>query len=271
MTGFATIAAEGFGSPPSEVSVIAADTASAPRSPMSGGSVITYSTGGAVQRATEALATKLLAYAAQLLEIDVRDLELVDGMVRPKGTPERGLTLADIGEELDGFGLGVRAARGPRRDGPARLAPRRPRTSSTSGSTARPGEVDVLGYVIAQDVGRALNPAIIEGQLHGGATQGLGWALHEAMVYDEEGQLLTGTSSTTPCRIAPTCPTFETIIVEVPAPDGPYGAKGIGEGPVCGAAAAVANAMAAATGVRFRTLPMTPQRVWRGLTATDGA
>jgi CO/xanthine dehydrogenase Mo-binding subunit len=66
-------------------------------------------------------------------------------------------------------------------------------------------------------------------------------------------------------------PTFETIIVEVPAPDGPYGAKGIGEGPISGAAAAVANAVNAATAVRFRTLPMTGQRVWRGLTAGDEA
>ena len=103
MTGFATIAAEGLGIAADEVSVIAADTAAAPRSPMSGGSVITYSTGRAVQRATDALRDKILAYAAQLLEIDVRDLELVAGVVQPKGTPERGLTLAQIGESLDGF------------------------------------------------------------------------------------------------------------------------------------------------------------------------
>jgi CO/xanthine dehydrogenase Mo-binding subunit len=129
------------------------------------------------------------------------------------------------------------------------------------------GVVGVIDYVIAQDVGRALNPAIVEGQLHGGATQGLGWALHEAMRFDEAGQLLTGTFLDYALPTARDAPRFETIIVEVPAPDGPYGAKGIGEGPVCGAAAAVANALAAATGVRFRSLPMTAPRVWRGLTA----
>jgi CO/xanthine dehydrogenase Mo-binding subunit len=127
----------------------------------------------------------------------------------------------------------------------------------------------VLRYVIAQDVGRALNPAIIEGQLHGGATQGIGWALHEAMVHDGTGQLLTGSFLDYAMQTAEDVPVFETIIVEVPAPDGPYGAKGIGEGPVCGAAAAVANAVNDATGVRFRSLPMTAPRVWRGLDRRD--
>ena len=271
MTGFATIAAEGLGIAVDQVSVVAADTAAAPRSPVSGGSVITYSTGRAVLRATEALREKILAYAALLLEIDVRDLELVDGTVRPKGTPERGLTLAEIGESLDGFSSAFEPLEGHGGTVPPVLAP------LTSAHLVRvrvdreSGEVRVLDYVIAQDVGRALNPAIIEGQLHGGATQGLGWALHEAMVYDDAGQLLTGTFLDYVMPTAPMVPNFETIIVEVPAPDGPYGAKGIGEGPVCGAAAAVANAVTAATGVRFRTLPMTGQRVWRGLTATDPA
>ncbi len=265
MTGFASIAAEALGITAGEVSVVAADTASAPRSPVSGGSVITYSTGRAVQRATEALREKILSYAASVLEIDVRDLELVDGAVRPKGTPERGLTLAEIGESLDGFTAVFEPLEGHGGTVPPVLAP------LTSGHLVHvrvdgeTGEVEVLGYVIAQDVGRALNPAIIEGQLHGGATQGLGWALYEAMVYDETGQLLTGTFLDYAMQTASAVPTFETIIVEVPAPDGPYGAKGIGEGPVCGAAAAVANAIAAATGTRFRELPMTAPRIWRGL------
>ena len=271
MTGFATIAAEGFGIAADQVSVVGADTASAPRSPVSGGSVITYSTGAAVQRATAALREKVLAYAALLLEIDVRDLELVDGTVRPKGTPERALTLAEIGDSLDGFSSAFEPLEGHGGTVPPVLAPLTSAHLVHVRVDRESGEVDVLGYVIAQDVGRALNPAIIEGQLHGGATQGLGWALHEAMLYDGSGQLLTGTFLDYAMPTAPMVPTFETIIVEVPAPDGPYGAKGIGEGPVSGAAAAVANAVTAATGVRFRTLPMTTQRVWRGLTATDGA
>jgi CO/xanthine dehydrogenase Mo-binding subunit len=269
-TGFATIAAEGLGIAADDVSVVSADTASAPRSPVSGGSVITYSTGRAVQRATDALREKILAYAALLLEIDVRDLELVDGSVRPKGTPERGLTLAEIGESLDGFTSAFEPLEAQGGTVPPVLAPLTSAHLVHVRVDRETGAVAVLDYVIAQDVGRALNPAIIEGQLHGGATQGLGWALHEAMVHDETGQLLTGTFLDYAMQTAAAVPTFETIIVEVPAPDGPYGAKGIGEGPVCGAAAAVANAIADATGVRFRELPMTAPRIWRGLQAAEG-
>jgi CO/xanthine dehydrogenase Mo-binding subunit len=102
-------------------------------------------------------------------------------------------------------------------------------------------------------------------------TQGLGWALHEAMVYDAAGQLLTGTFLDYAIQTAPSVPEIETIIVEVPAPEGPYGARGIGEGSVCGAAAAVANAVTDATGVRFRDLPLTAPRVWRGLSSRERA
>ena len=271
MTGFATIAAEGLGIAAGDVSVVAADTASAPRSPVSGGSVITYSTGRAVQRATDALREKILAYAALLIEIDVRDLELVDGMVQPKGTPERGLSLAHIGRSLDGFTSDFEPLEGHGGTVPPVLAPLTSAHLVHVRVDRETGAVRVLRYVIAQDVGRALNPAIIEGQLHGGATQGIGWALHEAMVHDDTGQLLTGSFLDYPMQTAKDVPVFETIIVEVPAPDGPYGAKGIGEGPVCGAAAAIANAMADATGVRFRTLPMTAPRVWLGLAGLDDA
>ncbi len=268
-TGFAMIAAEGLGIAAGDVSVVTADTASAPRSPATGGSVITYSMGRAVQRATEALHDKIMAYAALLLEIDVSDLELVDGTVRPKGTPDRGLTLAQIGDSLDGFTSAFEPLEGHGGTVPPVLAPLSAAHLVHVRVDRDTGEVRVVAYVIAQDVGRALNPAIIDGQLHGGATQGLGWALHEAMVYDDRGQLLTGTFLDYAIQTAPLVPEFETIIVEVPAPEGPYGAKGIGEGPVCGASAAVANAITDATGVRFRTMPMTAPRIWRGLVDAD--
>ena len=264
-TAFATIAAEGLGIATEDVSVVAADTASAPRSPFSGGSVVTYSSGRAVLRATAVLREKILAYASLVLEIDVRDLELVDGVVRPKGTPERGLTLAEIGARVDGFDSSFEPLEGHAGSVPPVLAPLSSAHLVHVRVDRESGNVGVLGYVIAQDVGRALNPAIVEGQLHGGATQGLGWALSEAMIHDQAGQLQTGTFLDYALPTAPHVPDFETIIVEVPAPDGPYGAKGIGEGSVCGAAAAVANAIRDATGVRFTTLPMTAQRIWRGL------
>ena len=128
------------------------------------------------------------------------------------------------------------------------------------------GAVRVLGHVVAQDVGRALNPALVTGQMHGGAAQGLGWALYEELVHDTQGQLVTGTFVDYSLPTAAAVPQIQTEIVEVPAPEGPFGAKGVGEAPVVGAPAAVANAVAVATkGVRLSQLPMTPERVWRAL------
>jgi CO/xanthine dehydrogenase Mo-binding subunit len=125
--------------------------------------------------------------------------------------------------------------------------------------------------VIAQDVGRALNPALVEGQMRGGTTQGLGWALFEELAHDEHGQLTTGTFVDYAMPTAANTPLIDAEIVEVPAPEGPFGAKGVGEAPVVGVPAAVANAIAAATaGVRVTRLPMTPERVWRAIAANGG-
>jgi CO/xanthine dehydrogenase Mo-binding subunit len=102
--------------------------------------------------------------------------------------------------------------------------------------------------------------------MRGGATQGLGWALLEELAYDDHGQLVTGTLVDYAMPTAAVTPPIDAEIVEVPAPEGPYGAKGVGEAPVVGAPAAVANAIAAATGgTRVTQLPMTAERVWRAL------
>jgi CO/xanthine dehydrogenase Mo-binding subunit len=127
------------------------------------------------------------------------------------------------------------------------------------------GEVELVRHAIAQDVGRALNPALVEGQMRGGTTQGIGWALYEELAHDESGALVTGSFLEYAIPVAERVPEIETLIVEVPAPDGPFGAKGIGEAPVIAVAPAIANAVAAAVGVRLRELPMTPPRVWQAL------
>ena len=127
------------------------------------------------------------------------------------------------------------------------------------------GAVTVLAHVIAQDVGKALNPALVEGQMHGGTAQGIGWALLEELNHDENGQLKGGSFAEYALPSTDQVPPIETLIVEVPAPDGPFGAKGIGEPPVCGVPAAIANAIAAASGARMHELPMSPMRVWSAL------
>ena len=127
------------------------------------------------------------------MEIDPADLEIVDG-VDPAGRVA-GSRPADRRARRGAARLRQRvpAGRGPRHARSRPASPRRPRpTSPTSGSTPETGDVTVLGYVVAQDVGRALNPALVEGQMRGAAAQGIGWALHEELIHDDEGQLLTG-------------------------------------------------------------------------------
>jgi CO/xanthine dehydrogenase Mo-binding subunit len=131
------------------------------------------------------------------------------------------------------------------------------------------GEVELLRYAIAQDVGRALNPALVEGQMRGGVTQGVGWALYEELRHDEHGQLLSGSFLDYAIPTAENVPSIDTLVVEVPAPEGPFGAKGIGEAPVIAAPAAIANAIMDAVGVRLRELPMSAPRVWAALVASE--
>jgi CO/xanthine dehydrogenase Mo-binding subunit len=124
------------------------------------------------------------------------------------------------------------------------------------------GQVRVPRLVLVQDVGRAINPSGIEGQMMGAAAQGLGWALYEEMVYDESGQLLTGAWMEYNVPSAgQVAEKVETVMVEVPSDHGPFGARGVGEPPVIATAAAVANAIADVTGRRLSDLPMTPPRV----------
>jgi CO/xanthine dehydrogenase Mo-binding subunit len=264
-SGFAVIAAAAFGLPPEQVRVVTADTASAPYAGASGGSKITYTVGPAVLRAAEAAREKLLAAASQELEIAADDLEVVDGVVRAVGAPDRSITVQEVAAKALRFGGRYEPIEGLGTSAQTRGAPQVAAHLSHVRVDRETGEVTLLRHVIAQDVGRALNPALVEGQMRGGAAQGIGWALFEELAHDEDGRLLTGSFLEYAIPTAERVPEIDTLIVEVPAPDGPFGAKGIGEAPVVAAPAAIANAVARATGVRMYELPMTPPRVWQAL------
>src|SRR5262249_41072840 len=122
-------------------------------------------------------------------------------------------------------------------------------------------------YVAAQDVGRAINPASVDGQIMGGVAQGIGWALYESMVYDDNGTLLTGSFMDYAVPQMISVPDIETVVLEIPAPVGRFGGKGIGEPPIVPGAGAIANAINDAIGVRLYEIPMTPERVARAAQA----
>jgi CO/xanthine dehydrogenase Mo-binding subunit len=264
-TTFAAIAAEAFGVSMDRVRVVNADTSSAPYSGVSGGSKITYTVGRAVEMAARQARERLLDVAAEELEIAPEDLEIINGSVQPVGVPAKAMAIEQLAQKVLTFGSPYPPVEG---QGLVSL-PQVPQSAAHVSHVRvdrETGQVTVLGHVIAQDVGRALNPALVEGQMHGGTTQGLGWALLEEIAYDEHGQPVAGSFVDYAMPTAGGVPAIETAIVEVPAPEGPFGAKGVGEAPVIGVPGAVANAVAAATGgVRMRRLPMTPERVWRAI------
>jgi CO/xanthine dehydrogenase Mo-binding subunit len=264
-TGFAVIAAAAFGLSPDRVRVVTADTSSGPYAGASGGSKVTYTVGKAVLRAAESAREKVLNAASQELEIAPDDLEVVEGVVRAVGAPDRSITVEELAKKALRFGGRYEPIEGHGGSAQTMGAPSVAAHLSHVRVDRETGEVRLLRHVIAQDVGRALNPALVEGQMRGGATQGMGWALFEQLDHDEDGRLLTGSFLDYAIPTAERVPEIETLIVEVPAPDGPFGAKGIGEAPVVGAPAAIANAVAAAAGTRLYELPMTAPRVWAAL------
>jgi CO/xanthine dehydrogenase Mo-binding subunit len=150
-------------------------------------------------------------------------------------------------------------------------APMRKPTRSFAASVAQvavdpgTGRVTLTRLVTAQDVGKAINPLAVEGQIQGAAAQSASMALWEEVQYDDEGQVRNPSLLDYRTPTALDVPLIETILLETPGGDGPYGAKGVGEPPMVPPVAAVANAVAAAIGTRIYDLPITPERVWRAL------
>ena len=123
------------------------------------------------------------------------------------------------------------------------------------------GKVDVLRFTAVQDVGRAIHPAYVEGQMEGGAVQGLGWALNEEYIFDANGVLANPGFLDYRMPVASDLPMIETVIVEVPNPIHPYGVRGVGEVPICAPMAAVTTAVNNAIGGRLSVLPLSPPKV----------
>ncbi|HNP71413.1 MAG TPA: xanthine dehydrogenase family protein molybdopterin-binding subunit [Kouleothrix sp.] len=265
------VAAEVLGVPPEQVEILQGDTQSAPFAGPSGGSQTTYSVSGAVANAAREVRRKLLDLAADHFEAAIGDIEIKDGKAQVKGVPASALPigrLVAIGESKAGgpgplVGEGNAAVEQNAPGFVAHLA--RVRVDRET------GQVTPLQYVAVQDVGFAINPTMVTGQVHGGVVQGLGWGLHEAMVYDEYGQLLTGSFMDYDLPKIDGVPEIEAIFVENPAPHGPFGARGIGEPPITAGAAALANAIRDAVGARVTETPIRAESLWRALQAAGDA
>lgn len=264
-TSLAVIASETFGIPAEMVHVETGDTQQAPYAGTAGGSQITFTVGLAVREAAADARRQLLAIAANELEARADDLEVADGYVRVRGVPERRRAIGDLARLTMQYG-----ARYAPVFGRGTVAPK----DRASGSAAHlahvavdpeTGQVKVLRYVAVQDVGFAINPAAVRGQIMGGVVQGIGWALFERLVSDEHGHPLTTTLADYALPSFAAVPAIDVELVEVPLPHTPFGARGVGEPPVIPGAAAIANAIYDATGVRISEIPCVPSNVFAAL------
>jgi len=257
----AMMTAEVLGIDVARVRPIVGDTASVGYSFLTGGSRVTFATGMAVTQSAEQARDELCKRAALLWEIDADAVEWRDGAAHPAG---------ENAGKFDPMSLEEIAAKSARTGGPITGK------ASINAQGAGPGyathicdvEVDeetghvtILRYTAIQDVGKAIHPSYVEGQLQGGAVQGIGWALNEEYVYDKNGRLDNPGFLDYRVPVASDLPMIETILVEVPNPRHPFGAKGVGEAPIVPPMAAVANAIERATDVRMADLPMSPPKV----------
>ena len=255
-TGLALIAAEAFGVAPEKVRVEVADTSTAPFSATSSGSQVTYSVGGAVIEAAREARRQLLEIATEELEAAPEDLDIVDGKVAVKGAPNRSVEITRLVELSTAFMGRYRPIQATGRSVVQAASPMFTVHIARVKLDRETGSYRLTGYAAIQDVGKAINPPEIEGQIHGGAVQSLGRALGEGLVYDADGQLRTATFLDYELPAADQIPNIDVTLVEVPSPVGPLGAKGVGEPPAIPGTAALANAVSRAAGVRVRDVPI---------------
>ena len=246
-TSFAQVAADALGVPLDWVTVVGGDTAAIPFGIGTFASRSAVNAGSSILVAAGKVREKLAAAAAALLEAAPSDIEIEDGKAFVRGAPASSVTL----ERVVRSALPTFAKPGTvTADFEATVYHHQPTVTYTSAVhiahvevDAGTGAVRLLRYMVAHDCGRLINPMIVEGQIHGGVAQGIGGGLLEEMVYDEQGQLLTGTFMDYLVPTAMELPPIETVHLEYPSPRNPLGIKGIGEGGAISPPAALANAV----------------------------
>ncbi|MBN8891366.1 MAG: oxidoreductase [Rhodospirillales bacterium 70-18] len=257
----AMMAAEVLGIPVEHVRPIVADTASIGFTHVTGGSRVTYATGMATVQAAENVIEQLKTRAAMIWDIPPEAVEWKDGQAVPAGANAGGfdpLPLAAIALKAAKTGgpIGAEVSLNAQGAGPGFGA-----HICDVEVDKETGHVTVLRYTAVQDVGRAIHPSYVEGQIQGGAVQGIGWALNEEYVYNTKGLMDNAGFLDYRVPVASDLPMIEAVMVEVPNPRHPFGVRGVGEVPIVPPMAAVANAIRGALGIRMHALPMSPPKL----------
>ena len=262
----AMMAAEALGVAAEEVRPSVADTDSIGHTDVTGGSRTTYATGYAVWEACQDAITQMRARAAILWEVKVDEVVYQDGIFVHPTQAEKPMALRDIAPQF------------PRTGGPV---VGRASLSTNKGVGAgfgchiadvevdvETGKVTILRYTAVQDVGTAIHPAYVEGQVMGGTLQGIGWAMNEEYCYDQKGEMQNPGFLDYRMPTFLDAPNIEPILVEVPNPGHPYGVRGVGETPIVPPMGTLHNAIARAVGVRVNSLPMSPPKLQAAIQAS---
>ncbi|MGB3271961.1 MAG: xanthine dehydrogenase family protein molybdopterin-binding subunit [Xanthobacteraceae bacterium] len=260
-TTFAQVLGERLGVPFEAIRLEQSDSDLVHTGNGTGGSRSIMASGTAIAEAAERVTAKGKAVAAQLLEAAEADIEFSDGRFTIAGT-DRSIGIMDLARQRPGL-LDI--------DHTAKNIPSAfPNGCHIAEVEVDPatGEVSVAAYTCVNDFGTVINPMIVEGQLHGGVTQGIGQALMEEVRYDDDGQPITGSLMDYALPRADSVPSFRIANLPSPATSNPLGAKGCGEAGCAGSLASLANAVIDALsdhGIRHLDMPLTPERVWRAI------
>jgi len=269
-TALAQIASEVLGIEMEKIGLSATDTAVTPLDGGTHGSRQTYCGGLAVQKASEKARKRILDFAAGELGVPQERLEIRNSTIMDREVPARTIRVADLMRKTQIADMGLCEQIVETFSG---VAPAMPGYYGADFAEVEvdteTGQVRVIRLTGAFDVGRAINPDFVEGQITGGGVMGIGWALTENLIM-ENGRILNGSFTDYKILHSVDVPRLDAIIVESHEPTGPFGAKGVGEGSMVCVASAIANAVYDAVGVRIQDLPITPEKVLRGLESLQG-
>jgi xanthine dehydrogenase molybdenum-binding subunit len=263
-TSIAMQFAEGLGIRAEDVKPNIADTDSIPHTDGTGGSRVTFATGLAGYHASQDMRKNLIDRTATIWETKADDVSYEDGVFACKSDSSKTMTFKQLAAKAKGNGGTVTGRASVQAKNPGNAFACVIVDVEVDPDT---GKVEIERVTIIQDVGKAIHPAYVEGQLQGGVAQGVGWALNEEFFYNSDGVMMNASLLDYRMPTALDLPMIETILVEVSNSTHPYGVRGVGEVPIVPPPAAIANAIYHAVGVRMDTLPMSPGKVLEALWA----
>jgi CO/xanthine dehydrogenase Mo-binding subunit len=261
-TSIAMQLAETLGIKADEVRPVVGDTDGVGYTDVTGGSRVTFATGWAAYEAGQDIRRQMIARAAQIWDVKPESVSYDGGVLSTTADAAKRFTFKEMAAQLHATGGTIvgRASVDPPGVGGA-FATHIVDLEVDPGT----GKVTILRYTAVQDVGRAIHPSYVEGQIQGGAVQGIGWGLNEEYIYNDKGVMTNASFLDYRMPTSLDLPMIDTVIIEVPNPGHPYGVRGVGEVPIVPPPAALANAIYRAVGVRMKELPMSPGRVIKAL------